>query len=215
MRKLKLTVNEEKTHVCRAPDESFDFLGYTFGTCYSRRNGWRYITERPSKKKIQAICRRISELTNRRWCWRDVDEQVGQLNQIMVGWANYFCLGPDQPTVPDRHRTCLPTGSVSGCVRSTRCRVGHFHATRTNTCTRSLAWSSFVCLIATSRGRTHESLSESRMREIRTSGLMSGRWKRNKVMDIRAPATERAGNRPSLHLNHRATSRLYHLELSR
>ena len=94
MRKLKLTINEEKTHVCRAPDESFDFLGYTFGTCYSRRNGWRYITERPSKKKIQAICRRISELTNRRSCWRDVDEQVGQLNQIMVGWARYFCHGP-------------------------------------------------------------------------------------------------------------------------
>lgn len=94
MRTLKLTINEEKTHVCRAPDESFDFLGYTFGTCYSRRNGWRYITERPSKKKIQAICRRISELTDRRWCWRDVDEQVGQLNQIMVGWARYFCYGP-------------------------------------------------------------------------------------------------------------------------
>lgn len=94
MRKLKLTINEEKTHVCRIPSESFDFLGYTFGTCYSRRNGWRYITERPSKKKIQAICRRISELTNRRWCWRDVDEQVGQLNQIMVGWACYFCHGP-------------------------------------------------------------------------------------------------------------------------
>ena len=33
MQKLKLTINEEKTHVCRAPDESFDFLGYTFGHC--------------------------------------------------------------------------------------------------------------------------------------------------------------------------------------
>jgi len=29
------------------------------------------------------------------------------------------------------------------------------------------------------------------------------------VADIRAPATERVGNRPSQHLNHRATSRLY------
>jgi group II intron reverse transcriptase/maturase len=94
MRKLKLTVNEEKTHVCRIPHESFDFLGYTFGTCYSKRTGWRFITERPSKTKIQAVCRRISELTNRRWCWRDVEEQVAQLNRIMVGWANYFCQGP-------------------------------------------------------------------------------------------------------------------------
>ena len=29
------------------------------------------------------------------------------------------------------------------------------------------------------------------------------------VADIRAPATERVGNRPSLHLPHRTTSRLY------
>ena len=43
MQKLKLTVNEEKTHICRLPDESFDFLGYTFGRCYSTTKGWRYI----------------------------------------------------------------------------------------------------------------------------------------------------------------------------
>ena len=41
IRKLKLTVNEEKTHICRVPDESFDFLGYTFGRCHSREDGWR------------------------------------------------------------------------------------------------------------------------------------------------------------------------------
>ena len=50
------------------------------------------------------------------------------------------------------------------------------------------------------------------MPEICKSGLMSGVWKRNTVKDIRAPATERAGNRRSQQLNHRATSRLYPFE---
>lgn len=35
MAKLKLAVNEEKTRLCRIPDETFDFLGYTIGRCYS------------------------------------------------------------------------------------------------------------------------------------------------------------------------------------
>src|SRR5215468_8220209 len=35
MGKLKLTVNEEKTRICRVPDGEFDFLGYTFGRMYS------------------------------------------------------------------------------------------------------------------------------------------------------------------------------------
>jgi group II intron reverse transcriptase/maturase len=94
MQKLKLTINEEKTHICRLPEESFDFLGYTFGPHYSHRTGRRQITQRPSKKKIQAICRRISELTEGRWHRRGVAEQVILLNRTMVGWANYFCQGP-------------------------------------------------------------------------------------------------------------------------
>jgi len=39
MRRLKLTVNETKTHVCRLPAGSFDFLGYTFGRMNSPRTG--------------------------------------------------------------------------------------------------------------------------------------------------------------------------------
>jgi hypothetical protein len=37
MGRLKLTVNEEKTRLCRVPESSFDFLGYTFGRCYSAK----------------------------------------------------------------------------------------------------------------------------------------------------------------------------------
>jgi hypothetical protein len=34
MSRLKLTVNETKTRLCRLPDGSFDFLGYTLGPNY-------------------------------------------------------------------------------------------------------------------------------------------------------------------------------------
>jgi RNA-directed DNA polymerase len=43
MTKLKLTVNETKTRVCKLPEEKFDFLGYTFGRCYSPKTGRAYI----------------------------------------------------------------------------------------------------------------------------------------------------------------------------
>ena len=37
MGKLRLTVNEEKTRVCKVPEGEFDFLGYTFGRMYSAK----------------------------------------------------------------------------------------------------------------------------------------------------------------------------------
>jgi group II intron reverse transcriptase/maturase len=94
MRSLKLMINEEKTSICRLPNASFDFLGYTFGRCYSRRTGHRYIGQRPSKKKVAEVCRRISEWTSPRWGFLGEGEQVARLNRMMVGWANYFCQGP-------------------------------------------------------------------------------------------------------------------------
>jgi hypothetical protein len=39
MGKLKLTVNGEKTRICKVPEEEFDFLGYTFGRMFSARTG--------------------------------------------------------------------------------------------------------------------------------------------------------------------------------
>jgi hypothetical protein len=91
MAKLKLTVNETKTQLCRVPEETFDFLGYTFGRLYSPRTGDSYLGMRPSAKKIQAICAALSEQTERRWLFLDPEEVVGRLNRMLRGWANYFC----------------------------------------------------------------------------------------------------------------------------
>jgi group II intron reverse transcriptase/maturase len=94
MSKLRLTVNEVKTHVCRLPQETFDFLGYTFGRCYSPKTGRAYLGTRPSKKRIARICESISEMTGRDQTLLDAGTLVAKLNRTSVGWANYFCLGP-------------------------------------------------------------------------------------------------------------------------
>jgi group II intron reverse transcriptase/maturase len=94
MAKLKLTVNPDKTHIRRVPEESFDFLGYTFGRCYKPRTGQSYIGTKPSKMRVVRLCRAISELTDRRGVWRTTAaERVGELNRMLDGWSNYFCLG--------------------------------------------------------------------------------------------------------------------------
>jgi group II intron reverse transcriptase/maturase len=94
MSRLKLTVNAAKTHVCQLPQETFDFLGYTFGRCYSSRSGRSYIGTKPARKRITRLCAAISQVTDRRGTSRDTAEVVMQLNRMMTGWANYFCLGP-------------------------------------------------------------------------------------------------------------------------
>src|SRR5438067_6632579 len=55
MGKLKLTVNEEKTRICRVPEGEFDFLGYTFGRMYSPATGQARLAQRPSKKSIRRM----------------------------------------------------------------------------------------------------------------------------------------------------------------
>jgi len=94
MGKLKLTVNETKTRVCKLPEEKFDFLGYTFGRCYSPKTGRAYLGTVPSKKRVKRICDAVSSETGRNKTLQDQEVVVGKLNRMMIGWANYFCLGP-------------------------------------------------------------------------------------------------------------------------
>jgi RNA-directed DNA polymerase len=97
MQRLKLTVNEAKTHVCRLPIESFDFLGYTFGRMYSPRTGGAYIGARPARKKVLGVCHEINDLVGKLPTFIRPEALVYQVNQVLRGWANYFCYGTYTP----------------------------------------------------------------------------------------------------------------------
>lgn len=94
MEKLKLTVNEKKTRLCRLPRETFDFLGYTIGPFWSRNKRRMVLGTRPSLKAVKKVKATISELTGRDRTLLDEQYLVGRINKVLQGWGNYFSLGP-------------------------------------------------------------------------------------------------------------------------
>jgi group II intron reverse transcriptase/maturase len=107
MQGLKLTVNETKTRIAKLPEDSFDFLGYTIGRCYTHRTGQAYLGVRPSTKSIRKRTAAVSDRTRRSSLGHSVPEVVTDLNRMLIGWANYFRLGCVSPAyaVVQRH-TC-------------------------------------------------------------------------------------------------------------
>ena len=115
MAKLKLTINETKTRLCRLPEDTFDFLGYTLGRNYDSRTGEPYLGPRPSRKRIDRLCGLIHDMTTRRMLLLEVDEQIGRINRKLRGWSSYFRIG----TVSKVYR--LVNGHVSHRVRQWLC----------------------------------------------------------------------------------------------
>src|SRR5258707_13457780 len=60
----------------------------------SPKTGRAYIGTVPSKKRVIRIWEAISEMTGREQTLLDQEMGVAKLNRTMIGWANYFCLGP-------------------------------------------------------------------------------------------------------------------------
>ena len=58
------------------------------------RDGAGLLGTRPSKKSVSRIIGAIHECTDRRTTWQEAEALVSNINGKLVGWANYFSLGP-------------------------------------------------------------------------------------------------------------------------
>jgi hypothetical protein len=75
--------------------ESFDFLGYTFGNLWFHKDGTQYMGAQPSKVSIARLKSKVRELLQPRekGAWLAVCKR---LNDLLRGWAAYFCQGTTQ-----------------------------------------------------------------------------------------------------------------------
>jgi hypothetical protein len=140
MSRLKLTVSESKTRVCQLPEEKFDFLGYTFGRCYSPKTGRAYWGTTPSKKRVQSLCKSISEMTRRSQTQQDATINLPVEPFYQRGWLGSLLVWGRSVKPTERWSNTCAGGFVSGCVSNTKSGPGGTRGFPRRPCIRSLAW---------------------------------------------------------------------------
>ena len=89
---MGVTLNEAKTGIKQARQESFNFLGYTFGPHRYKKDGHWYLGASPSKKAVARIKEKVGQLLvpSNTGTWETARHR---LNQILRGWSAYFNYG--------------------------------------------------------------------------------------------------------------------------
>lgn len=96
MTRLGLALNKSKTALRDARRERFEFLGYSFGPHYYRKDGHWYLGASPSKKSVLRLKAKVSDLLvpGNVGKWPEVRDR---LNRLLGGWAAYFGYGTRMP----------------------------------------------------------------------------------------------------------------------
>ena len=115
---------------------------------------------------MQRICKAISQETGRNKTLLAQETVIKTLNRMMVGWANYFCLGPVSKAYRaiERHARYR----LRQWLRAKHsCKGRQLSSFQLLPCIRCWAWSNLLLGHAAFRGRNRDTFSESRMREMR------------------------------------------------
>jgi group II intron reverse transcriptase/maturase len=90
---LGLKLNEEKTRIVDARQESFNFLGFSIGMKRGKNTGKMYIHTEPSKKALKHIRSEINQLTTERYSATPTEIVIRRVNEVARGWVGYFRFG--------------------------------------------------------------------------------------------------------------------------
>ncbi len=90
LERLDLTLNETKTRIVDAEQESFNFLGFAIRVSTSWKSGKRYTQVCPAAESLAKIKGRITRMTARERTLIPLGEIVGSMNAALRGWTNYF-----------------------------------------------------------------------------------------------------------------------------
>jgi RNA-directed DNA polymerase len=89
---LELRLNEEKSRVVDAENETFDFLGFTYRRVTNSRTGKRVTLFYPSKKAQKRLRETVKNILNPSHPIT-LDEYIHRTNRMVRGWVNYFRVG--------------------------------------------------------------------------------------------------------------------------
>jgi RNA-directed DNA polymerase len=101
---MGLTINRQKTRVVKLDVEGarLNFLGFSFR--YDRDlkgRPHRYLNVFPSKEALARERKKLREKTSTRMCFKPIPRLIGEVNQHLESWANYFSFG--YPRMAMRH----------------------------------------------------------------------------------------------------------------